>query len=144
MSLKKVVFSFLLLSGYAHSASDYDISESKCIAWSQHQIKGEYSYTFSPAVPYGGGIQVSFMAHNLKNKNQEHIDDVIVSKVNGRMISFAVQGHQSMLVFRPQDKSDTAFILDAATTGSITFGGMILKTGGTKNVVNYMMASCKS
>ncbi|MGL5089407.1 MAG: hypothetical protein ACRC8B_00340, partial [Aeromonas sobria] len=41
------------------------------------------------------------------------------------------------------EKSDTKFILDAATTGSLAFNGMVFKTGGTKTIVNYMLAQCK-
>lgn len=133
----------LLTSSYAHAATDYSVADSNCIAYSPDVINGEFSYSFSPSIAYGGGIQTPFMAFNIKGKSQEHVDTIIQSKVNGRSINFAVLGYGDTVIFRPQDKNDTKFILEAATTGSLTFNGMVFKTGGTKTIVNYMLAQCK-
>ncbi len=143
MKLKQFIFLSAFIYFNANAATDYSVAESNCIAWSPEVINGEFSYSFSPAIAYGGGIQTSFMAFNIKGKSQEHIDTVIQSKVNGRSISFAIQGYGDTIIFRPQEKSDTKFILDAATTGSLAFNGMVFKTGGTKTIVNYMLAQCK-
>ncbi|MGY3959559.1 hypothetical protein [Aeromonas popoffii] len=143
MLYKACIISTLLIGSYVHAATDYSTATSNCIAWSKDVINGEFSYSFSPAIPYGGGIQVSFISHSLKDISQEHIDTVFESKVNGRTISFAAQGYGSSIIFRPQNKNDTKFILDAATTGSLTFNDMVFKTGGTKTVVNYMLSQCK-
>ncbi|MFM5393183.1 hypothetical protein ACEUAB_03345 [Aeromonas veronii] len=143
MKYKKILLLAAFFNFNANAATDYSVADSNCIAWSQDVVNGDFSYSFAPAIPYGGGIQTSFMAFNIRGKSQEHIDTVIQSKVNGRTMSFAVQGHGDTIIFRPQEKSDTKFILDAATTGSLTFNGMVFKTGGTKTIINYMLAQCK-
>lgn len=137
--------SLLILSiSSVHAAGNYHISDSKCVAWSPRIIKGDYEFSFTPSVPYGGGIQTSFIANHRKGLDQSHIDTIITEIVNNRKITFAVQGHGSTILFRPQDKIDTVYILESAATGSITFYGMTFKTGGTRKTVDYMLTSCKS
>ncbi|MGL5843977.1 MAG: hypothetical protein ACRCYK_19705 [Aeromonas hydrophila] len=143
MIYKYLVFPLLILGASVEAATDYTISQDNCVAWSEEVVSGDYSYSFTPAIVYNGGLQLSFSALNMKGKPQDEIDTIIKAEVNGKMVSFAVQGHGPTLIFRPQDKSDTMSILEAATTGSLAFNKIVFKTGGTKRIVNYLFAQCK-
>lgn len=74
----------------AQAATDYEISKPGCIAQSEHVLNGQYIYYFSPTVTYGWSLQALFVARNINETSQDHIDTVIQSKVNRKLIRFAV------------------------------------------------------
>ncbi|ELM3618260.1 hypothetical protein RYR54_003992 [Aeromonas sobria] len=131
---------FFSLSAFAIE-SDWSIDKNNCVAYSKETISDGGAFFMAASITESGNLRGLILYSSANGVTP--LDGAQALATNGRTIKYSVTTPTpKTIMFEPQQPSDTMFLLQTATTGSVNFNKIILRTAGAKSAIDYLFANC--
>lgn len=142
LTMKKIIPLVFILPSLGHAIeSDWRIDKSNCVAYSKETISDGGAFYMAASITESRGLR-GIILYASANEVKP-LDGAQVLSTNGRDITYVVTTPTpKAIMFEPQQPSDTMFLLQTSTTGSVNFNKVIIRTAGAKSAIDHLFANC--
>ncbi|MGL5040404.1 MAG: hypothetical protein ACRC6D_09930 [Aeromonas sp.] len=139
----KTLLTICLMLSFSASALevDWSIDKNNCSAYSKTTMLNNGGFYILASITESGSLRATIVFSSTNDLTP--LDGAQVFPTNGKNITYVVTTPTpKTIMFEPQQPTDTIYLLTTATTGSVNFNNVILRTAGTNKVIEHLFSNC--